>query len=199
MLRNHNTWLPCFTRPYKLPHPDSKIHGANMAPTWGRQDPGGPHVGPMSLVFWAYTTSKLGHHRPADALAPNGRSKWTTSYHITSSVHCQWNTLQWWHNELHGVSYHQHLNYLLNRLSRRTSKKSSKLRVIGLCQWNPPVTGGFPHKGPVTRKTGPLHDVNTKQQICDMEASNNGRWFSFGYSTYIVVRHSEAIVKEAMI
>ena len=33
--------------------PDSKVHGANMGPIWGRQDPGGPHVGPMNLVFWA--------------------------------------------------------------------------------------------------------------------------------------------------
>ena len=32
--------------------PDSKIHGANMGPTWGRQDPGGPHVGPMNLAIW---------------------------------------------------------------------------------------------------------------------------------------------------
>ena len=24
--------------------PDSKVHGANMGPIWGRQDPGGPHV-----------------------------------------------------------------------------------------------------------------------------------------------------------
>ena len=29
--------------------PDSKVHGANMGPIWGRQDPGGPHVGPMNL------------------------------------------------------------------------------------------------------------------------------------------------------
>ena len=28
--------------------PDSKVHGANMGPIWGRQDPGGPHVGPMN-------------------------------------------------------------------------------------------------------------------------------------------------------
>ena len=33
-------------------HPDSKVHGANMGPIWGRQDPGGPHVGPMNLVIW---------------------------------------------------------------------------------------------------------------------------------------------------
>ena len=26
-------------------NPDSKVHGANIGPTWGRQDPGGPHVG----------------------------------------------------------------------------------------------------------------------------------------------------------
>ena len=32
--------------------PDSKVHGANMGPIWGRQDPGGPHVGPMNFVIW---------------------------------------------------------------------------------------------------------------------------------------------------
>ena len=30
--------------------PDSKIHGANMGPTWVLSAPGGPHVGPMNLV-----------------------------------------------------------------------------------------------------------------------------------------------------
>ena len=28
-------------------NPDSKVHGVNMGPIWGWQDPGGPHVGPM--------------------------------------------------------------------------------------------------------------------------------------------------------
>ena len=32
--------------------PDSKVHGANVGPTWGRQDPGGPHVGHMNLAIW---------------------------------------------------------------------------------------------------------------------------------------------------
>ena len=31
--------------------PDSKVHGANMGPIWGRQDPGGPHVGPMNFAI----------------------------------------------------------------------------------------------------------------------------------------------------
>ena len=29
----------------------SKVHGAKMGPTWGRQDPGGPHVGPMNFAI----------------------------------------------------------------------------------------------------------------------------------------------------
>ena len=32
--------------------PDSKVDGANMGPTWGRQDPGGPHVGHVNLAIW---------------------------------------------------------------------------------------------------------------------------------------------------
>ena len=33
-------------------YPNSKVHGANMGPIWGRQDPGGPHVGPMNFAIW---------------------------------------------------------------------------------------------------------------------------------------------------
>ena len=36
----------------KYTHPDSKVHGANMGPIWGRQDPGGPYVGPMNFALW---------------------------------------------------------------------------------------------------------------------------------------------------
>ena len=32
--------------------PDRKVHGANVGPTWGRQDPGWSHVGPMNLAIW---------------------------------------------------------------------------------------------------------------------------------------------------
>ena len=34
--------------------PDSKVRVANMGPTWGRQDPGGPHVGPMNFAIRGY-------------------------------------------------------------------------------------------------------------------------------------------------
>ena len=37
-----------------MSYSDSKVHGANMGPIWGRQDPGGSHVGAMNFVIWAY-------------------------------------------------------------------------------------------------------------------------------------------------
>ena len=46
-------------------------------------------------------------------------------------------------NERDGVSNHRLLDGLLRRLLRRRSKKTSKLRVTGLCEGNSPVTGEF--------------------------------------------------------
>ena len=54
------------------------------------------------------------------------------------------NALQWRHNDHEGVSNHQPRGYLLNRLFRRRSKKTSELRVTGLCARNSPVTGELP-------------------------------------------------------
>ena len=53
-------------------------------------------------------------------------------------------TLRWRHNDHAGVSNHQPHGCLLNRLFRRKSKKTSKLRVTGLCAGNSPGTGEFP-------------------------------------------------------
>ena len=52
--------------------------------------------------------------------------------------------LQWRHNKRDGVSNHQPHHCLLNRLFKRRSKKTSKLRVTGPCEENSPVTGEFP-------------------------------------------------------
>ena len=63
----------------------------------------------------------------------------------SSSVH-SCNTfylLQWRHNGPDGVSNHQPRDCLLNRLFRRRSKNTSKLRVTGLCVGNSPATGVF--------------------------------------------------------
>ena len=60
--------------------------------------------------------------------------------------------LQWRHNNHDCVSNHQPHGCLLNRFFRRRSKKTSKLRVTGLCMGNSPGPVNSPHKGPVTRK-----------------------------------------------
>ena len=41
-----------FTTNQNKIYPDSNVHGANMGPILGRQDPGGPHVGPMNFAIW---------------------------------------------------------------------------------------------------------------------------------------------------
>ena len=56
-------------------------------------------------------------------------------------------TLQWRHNERDGVSNHQRLNCLLNRLFQCRLQKISKFCVTGLCERNPPVTGVSLHRG----------------------------------------------------
>ena len=53
-------------------------------------------------------------------------------------------SLRWRHNGRDSVSNHQPHDCLLNGLFRRRSKKTSKLRVTGLCVGNSPMTGEFP-------------------------------------------------------
>ena len=48
------------------------------------------------------------------------------------------------HNERYGVPNQRRLDGLLNRLSKRRSKKTSKLRGTGFCEGNSSVTGEFP-------------------------------------------------------
>ena len=57
-----------------------------------------------------------------------------------------WPSLRWRHNGRDGVSNHQPHDCLLHRLFKRWSKKTSKLRVTGLCVGNSPGTGEFPAK-----------------------------------------------------
>ena len=68
-------------------------------------------------------------------------------------------SLQWHHNDHDSVSNHQPHGCLLNRLFGRRSKKTSKLRVTGLCAGNSSGPVNSPHKGPVTRNMFPFVDV----------------------------------------
>ena len=75
-------------------------------------------------------------------------------------------SLQRRHNERDVVSNHQPHDCLLNYLFRRTSKKTSKLRVSLAIVWGihrGPVNS--PHKWPVTRKMFPFYDVIMQCEI----------------------------------
>ena len=80
--------------------------------------------------------------------------------HRIPSLHCR-------HNDHDGVSNHQPHGCLLKRLFRRTSKKTSKFRVTGLCVGNSPGPVNSPHKGPFTRKIFPFDEVIMSQMTRD--------------------------------
>ena len=75
---------------------------------------------------------------------------WPRHMNVATRSHIlAWNgegtdSLQWRHNGHDSVSNHQPNDCLLNRLFRRRSKKTSKLRVTGLYGGNSHGTGEFP-------------------------------------------------------
>ena len=117
------------------------------------------------------------HQRPASLSLVKAihRSRWIP---LTKG---QW-SLRWRHNDHAGVSNHQPHACLLNRLFRRRSKKTSKLRVTGLCAGNSPGPVNSPHKGPVTRKMFPLDDVIMMSKAFPRHGINTcfGSWYFKG-------------------
>ena len=63
---------------------------------------------------------------------------------------------QWRHNGRDGVSNH---DCLRNRLFRRRSRQTSKIRVTGLCAGNSPVTGEFHAQMASNAENIPCDDV----------------------------------------
>ena len=88
-----------------------------------------------SMILWivlghqcAYTDDPARHNATTTAgtqLIPNLSLHWLTSWWA------RWRLIS-------------SVSRLYNRLFRHRSKKTSKLRVTGLCEGNPPETGGFP-------------------------------------------------------
>ena len=65
--------------------PDSKVHGDNTGPTWGRQDPGGPHVGHVNLAMWdgSFTRISMKIYLRIRGTGTNGNYYWLVAYVIT--------------------------------------------------------------------------------------------------------------------
>ena len=85
-------------------YPDSKVHGANMGPTWVLSAPDGPHVGPMNFAIWDAIASvpvkqswgiwvnKLQESNNNDS--NNNKMMHTKTLCINHGTYC---TLQRWH------------------------------------------------------------------------------------------------------
>ena len=71
-------------------HPDSKVHGAYMGPTWGRQAPGGPHIGPTNLAIWPLQLEKL-------TLSSSANSTWDQCWWFSFWCLCanMWRRRRW--------------------------------------------------------------------------------------------------------
>ena len=89
--------------------------------------------------------------------------------------------LLWRHNGRDGVSNHQPHDCLLNRLFRRRSKQTSKLRVTGLCAGNSPGTDEFPAKMASNAENVSIwwrHHVLTKVLTHRVVALTSTYWFT---------------------
>ena len=85
---------------------------------------------PMPLQYWKH--QKMNH------VSSTTWESWRSHhYSLATTIICIH------HNESDGVSNHQPHDCLLNHSIRRRSKKTSKLRVTGLCAGDSPVTGEF--------------------------------------------------------
>ena len=68
--------------------PDYKVYGDKMGPIWGRQDPGGPDVGPMNLAIWDISVLPRTRMKVWEAvmywslLTPSGRDKMDAISHF---------------------------------------------------------------------------------------------------------------------
>ena len=89
-------------------------------------------------------------------------------------------TLRWRHNGHDGVSNHQPHYCLLNRLFGCRSKKTSKLRVTGLCAGNSPGTGEFPAQMASNAE-------NVSIWWCNHKLIDPGRCSSI--VTYVIFKH----------
>ena len=97
---------------------------------------------------WYVTTGNVLLTSPYSITSSPSPSTWSVAVWFPND---SW-SLQWRHDARDGVSNHQRIDCLHNRLFKRRSTKTSKLRVTCLFVGNSPVTGNSLHKGPVTRK-----------------------------------------------
>ena len=124
-----------FVKYYPSPFPDSKLVATDIRMYSYRN---------KGIVFWRRAVwfvidnndgSRCGQHlaTPYPTVDPQRLHGGETCIEFSYLYRYLCLSLQWRHNGRGGVPNHQPHDCLLNRLFRRRSKKTSKLRVTGLC------------------------------------------------------------------
>ena len=126
--------------------------------------------------------------------------KQTKVVHYLSHSHVRYHTyarypLRWRHNGRDGVSNHQPHHCLLNRVFRRRSKITSKLRVTGLVRGIQREPVNSPHKWPVTWKMSPFDDVIMYVELNWVIASLTSPSLSFPLSLSIISIPSQGLLE----
>ena len=85
--------------------------------------------------------------------------------------------LLWRHNGRDAVSDHQPYDCLLNHSFRRRWKKTSKLRVTGLCAVNSPVTDEFPAQR-ASNADFFFHLMTSSCYAGELTLVNTGKWIT---------------------
>ena len=110
-------------------------------------------------------------------LVPPGNKSWLPEQIL--------NPLRWRHNGCGSVSNHQPHHFLLNRLFKRRSKKTSKLRVTGLRVGNSPGTGEFPAQMASNAENVSIWWRHHADLCRYMTSINHKAWKRFYFSTEI--------------
>ena len=165
-------------------NPDSKVHGANMGPIWGRQDPGGPHVGPMNYAIWEaynqdheYAVSPIGFELQVKDLHYEQMGKYfmESNWSINQLMISQHLFMQWPNDKYANTHTRVYYNDVImgamasqitsltivyptvySGTDQRKHQSSASLAFVGGIHWWPVNS---PHKWPVTRKMFPFDDV----------------------------------------
>ena len=134
----------------------------------------------VSIVYW--TVCSGGDQTPPPPTPPSwragsvgkGRESWTlrgvrgtTGNYAHGSWYCSEKTCPTHYSDviMSVVASQITVVAIVCPTVRCRSKKTSKVCATSICEGNPPVTGGSPHKGPVTRKISPFDDVLMSRRI----------------------------------
>ena len=86
-----------------------------------------------------------------------------------------------------GIANHQPQDCLLNRLFRRRSKKTSKLRVTGLCVENSLVSGEFPAEMASNAENVSIWWHHHVKEAPDLQVNNSDFNRMIGYTWMVLV------------